>query len=237
MNKKDLLSTLKEFAIGILQLVGYLALWVLGLLAMPAFIAGVSYLIWKYGSFEYAIWIYLAFVVLTPVALCVAYAKTKERIFYYALILGGLSFIPASVLGCFGSMLAVKDDPNKNYAAWDYSIPFHTSEDLQKLTGMEFPQVELVDSFAHEGGGAFRVEYRNEEGKFLITGSKRSVKEFRKRIEEASRERNSRWIFNKEDSTYNWSAAPKGEPNNNGDYNVTVPMKGDTITVSIYWQR
>lgn len=101
---------------------------------------------------------------------------------------------------------------------------------------MEFPEVELVDSFVHEGG-AFMGAYRNEEGKFLITGSKQSAKEFRKRIEEASCERNSRWIFNKEDSTYNWSAAPKGEPNNNGDYNVTVPMKGDTITVSTYWQR
>lgn len=236
MNKKDLLNTLKEFAIGILQLVVYLALWLLGLLAMSAFIAGVSYLIWKYADYEKTIWIYLAFVVLTPVALCVAYAKTKEKIFYYALILGGFSLIPASVLGCFGSSPDVEDDPNKNFAAWDYSIRIHSSEDFQKLTGMEFPEVELVDSFAHEGG-AFMGAYRNEEGKFLITGSKQSAKEFRKRIEEASREKNSRWIFNKEDSTYNWSAAPKGEPNNNGDYNVTVPMKGDTITVSTFWQR
>lgn len=142
----------------------------------------------------------------------------------------------AFVIGCCASKPDVEDDPNKNYAAWDYSIPFHTSEDFHKLTGMEFPKVELVDSFAHEGG-AFMGAYRNEEGKFLITGSKQPAKEFRKQLEEASHEKDSRWHFNKEDSTYNWSDVPKGEPNNNGDYNVTVPMKGDTITVSTFWQR
>lgn len=209
---------------------------VLLFVVMFAIIAGATYIIIKYVNSDFGLWLYLAFVVLPPIALFIAYKKTNRQLFGYANIFGAFAFIPASFVGCYNVNPEGWDmDPGKSYPT-DYSIPFHTAEELHKLTGMEFPQVELVDSMAEEGG-AFQGAFRRERGKLLITDTRRAAKNFRKRLEEACKDEESGWHVGPNDSAYHWTACPKGEPNNNGDYNIDVPMKGDTITISTFWQR
>lgn len=153
MDRKEMLDGLKDFAVHIGKSLKKPVCWILAFAAIFAFIAGFNYYMWEYAIPAESIWfwLYLAVVILTPIALFVGYRKTGNKILYKAKKLGAWAVIPATVIGCAhaipNSSADIHDGPIP--MDMDYTMPWKTQYDLTKISGVEFPEVELVDSNAY----------------------------------------------------------------------------------------
>lgn len=126
--------------------------------------------------------------------------------------------------------------------------PYHTAFDLQKATGVEFPDVVPVDSFWHD-------DFCNNYVRVRFVPRKPLTKKFFKRLDRACKEDSCCW--RKGEWAYEYSIYPerpldrtkgshrrsvdwdgKSVPDWDGDYvSVIVPFKGDTITIEDGWAR
>lgn len=116
---------------------------------------------------------------------------------------------------------------------------YHTSEELHKLTGVEFPDVILVDSF-------YRSDMRYNENCVWFVAKKPLTRKFYKELDKAVKKDSRFW--SKDSTGYIYEVHPadynepvdrsKGikvrEPDfNSSDFYIRlhIPLKGDTITV------
>lgn len=135
------------------------------------------------------------------------------------------------------------------------STEFHNASDLTKATGVEFPDVAPVDSLWHE-------DWCNNYTRVKFVPTKPLTKSFLKRLDQACAKDPCCWKKNEEDSCYYYYIFPerpldrtKGTHNRKvewkepdgtitimdewqGDYvSLTIPFKGDTITIEDGWIR
>lgn len=129
-------------------------------------------------------------------------------------------------------------------------IDYHNADDLQKVTGVEFPEIVPVDSFCSDGGLA------GYETQIKFVPAKPLDKDFFCRLDQACKTDSCCW---KKDSTgYRYDIYPeaipfdrtkgmhrrmvdvdgKKVPDWDGTYiSVFVPIKGDTIILNDGWTR
>ena len=129
-------------------------------------------------------------------------------------------------------------------------IDYHNADDLQKVTGVEFPEIVPVDSFCSDGGLA------GYETQIKFVPAKPLDKDFFYRLDQACKTDSCCW---RKDSTgYFYDIYPeaipfdrtkgmhrrmvdvdgKKVPDWDGSYiSVFVPIKGDTIILNDGWTR
>lgn len=128
------------------------------------------------------------------------------------------------------------------------SIPYHTNEDLKKITGVEFPEVIPVDSTWHD-------DFNYSETAIKFVPLKPLDRKFFRRLETACQDDPCCW--QKDSLGYHYFIYPErpiDRPNGthirkvemngekvddwDGDFiAVQIPFKGDTIYVSDGWCR
>lgn len=128
--------------------------------------------------------------------------------------------------------------------------PYHTAFDLQKATGVEFPEVVQVDSVWHD-------DFWNNYVRVKFVPKKPLTKKFFKKLDRACKEDSCCWRKKEVDSCYYYDIYPerpldrtkgshrrlidldgKSVPDGDGDYvSVIVPFKGDTIIIEDGWIR
>lgn len=128
--------------------------------------------------------------------------------------------------------------------------PYQTALDLQKATGVEFPEVVQVDSMWHD-------DWCNNYVRVKFVPKKPLTKKFFRKLDRACKDDSCCWRKNEEDSCYYYYIYPerpldrtkgshirmvdwdgKSVPDWDGDYvSVQVPFKGDTIIIEDGWIR
>ncbi len=132
------------------------------------------------------------------------------------------------------------------YPPQDVSMPYRTAGDLKMITGVEFPDVALVDS-------DYYSDWNREEIIMKFTPSEPLTKEFIRSLDKACKEDSCCW--SKDNEGYHYFIFPERPIDRpagthirqvdcdgvmtddwDGDYiEVQVPLKGDTIYVSDGW--
>jgi hypothetical protein len=128
------------------------------------------------------------------------------------------------------------------------SIPYHTNEDLRRITGVEFPEVVPVDSTWH-------YDFNFSETAIKFVPVKPLNKNFFRRLDKACKDDSCCW--RKDSLSYQYYIYPEypiDRPNGthirqvemngemiddwDGDFiSVQIPFSGDTIYVSEGWCR
>lgn len=128
--------------------------------------------------------------------------------------------------------------------------PYHTAYDLQKATGVEFPEVVPVDSMWHD-------DFCNNYVRVKFVPKRPLTKKFFRKLDRACKDDSCCWRKNEKDSCYYYDIYPerpldrtkgshirmvdwdgKSVPDWDGDYvSVVVPFKGDTIIIEDGWVR
>lgn len=233
-------------------------------IAFFSMIAIVLAAMWVFDHFtkntDSFVYIFLIFMAVMPIILFIAYILTKYDLIKSALWGGGIAAvmtIPICLIG--GAMVSeINTKPT--------TVEYHNAKDLEKATGVEFPEVIPVDSTYHD-------DWNNSytEVKFIAPhGLKKS---FYRRLDKACKDDSLLWIKIAGTKTINdeafWhksvgdslradgyyyyvlpSRIPfnrlkgdswrmkNGSPDWDGDYiSVFVPINGDTITVVDGWAR
>lgn len=99
------------------------------------------------------------------------------------------------------------DADGPSLRASDHPATYRTSEDFYKLTGVEFPELEMVDSLFFDEGippSDFWYEY-----KFVAKGG--LSKDFKKRLKRACKTDSTHWSYS-EGSLSDWFYEGTGEP-------------------------
>ena len=106
--------------------------------------------------------------------------------------------------------------------------PYRTSEDFYKLTGVKFPELEIVDSLFYDEGG-LRSNYWNEYRFVAKDGLRKS---FYKRIKRACKTDSTHWNYS-EDGIYNYWIYPDSTPVDRSrgmcDRMVECPPDGEKV--------
>ncbi len=116
---------------------------------------------------------------------------------------------------------------------------YRTSEDFYKLTGVEFPELEMVDSLYYDEN-TFRAN-RWSEYKFVVkSGAKNS---FYRRLNRACKVDSTHWRYDEEDDTYRYGINPDQHPVDRSrgmcdrmitiDGSIVEDRDGDFISVKI----
>ena len=107
--------------------------------------------------------------------------------------------------------------------------PYRTSEDFHKLTGVEFPELEIVDSLFYDDN-CFPTSYYWNEYKFVAKRGK--TKGFYKRLKRACKTDSTHWKRS-EEGIYNYWIYPDSTPVDRSrgmcDRMVEDPIDGEKI--------
>ena len=98
------------------------------------------------------------------------------------------------------------DDPKIEESVTPAS--YRTSEDFYKLTGVKFPELEIVDSLYYDDGWHFPSNYWNEY-KFVVKGGQ--SESFYKRLKRACKTDSTHWNYT-EDGVYKYGIFPDSTP-------------------------
>lgn len=183
------------------------------------------------------------------------YVKKKGMIRHWWIRIP-LMFVAPCFLICYAYIVLIiafcmTMGENETYEA--ASTNYHTAYDLQKATGVEFPEVVPVDSIQH-------IDFCNHYTMVKFVPKKKLKKKFFKKLDLACVEDSSCW--RKCDKCYVYMIYPvrpldrtkkyespfrfvdidgdgkKETYDWDGDYvRVVVPLKGDTITIEDGWIR
>ena len=117
---------------------------------------------------------------------------------------------------------------------------YRTSEDFYKLTGVEFPELEMVDSLYYDEN-IIRANWWDEH-KFVVKGGANNS--FYKRLNRAYKVDSTHWKHDEENDIYRYFIWPDQHPVDRsrgmcdrmvamGDGNIVKPWDGDYISVEI----
>lgn len=111
----------------------------------------------------------------------------------------------------------------------DTPAPYRTSEDFYKLTGVKFPELEIVDSLFYYDDG-FPSSYYWNEYKFVAKDGMR--KSFDKRLKRACKTDSTHWNQS-EEGIYNYGIYPDSTPVDRSrgmcDRMVECPPNGEKV--------
>ena len=124
----------------------------------------------------------------------VAVAGVLSKIWYYILVPIALSYS-----GNSEPIITRENVPVSDY---------QTAEDFRKLTGVEFPQLEMVDSLYYDEN--FILANWWSEYKFVAKGGLNES--FRKRLNRACKTDSSHWKYNEESDYYHYYIYPDSQP-------------------------
>lgn len=165
----------------------------------------------------------------------------KKKIFIIAGIIALLAVIIFVVSGILSYIVGGEESgrPEK--------VEYHTSEDLFKITNLQFPDVRLVDSAFYESFSLIEITEKfvlkdTTDRNKLIDDIK--VLQKRDSIYWCKSDSNSFVYYILPEFPVNrpagtgWRTNEKGEQDWDGDFiEVTIPISADTITLSYGWQR
>lgn len=115
--------------------------------------------------------------------------KTFWWVIYAVLAFWGVA---SKVLICLTCFLMTYEDSGPIISRDDVPAPeYRTSEDFYKLTGVEFPELEMVDSLIFQDGG-FATNYWKEY-KFVVKDGVSN--RFHKHLEYACKEDSTHWYY------------------------------------------
>ncbi|MCF0176074.1 MAG: hypothetical protein HUJ94_04485 [Bacteroidales bacterium] len=130
------------------------------------------------------------------------------------------------------------------------AIHYRNAEDLERATGVEFPEVELLDSLSYK-------DYDRRYVRVHFSNPADEDRKFERRLKKACRKDSGHWGADKGNTTYTFLIFPESLPVDrstgdrmeqtpdgrkiparSGDYlKVIVPANGSAITVEEGWQR
>ena len=132
--------------------------------------------------------------------------KTFWWVIYAVLAFLGVA---SKVLICLTCFLMTYEDSGPIISRDDVPAPeYRTSEDFYKLTGVEFPELEMVDSLFFQDGG-FPTSYWKEYKFVAKDGLSRS---FYKSLERACETDSTHWHYAEGGSIYDYFYQIVGEP-------------------------
>jgi hypothetical protein len=196
-------------------------LWIIAFILFP--ITAGLYFVWPSKILKERLspnwrrfwWITYGFVALVGIA---------SKIWFYVLVPLALSYSGESFTTC------------ENVQPSDY----HTAEDFRKLTGVEFPELEMVDSLYYDEN-IIRANTWNEY-KFVAKDSLDNT--FYRRLNQACEADPSHWSYDKERNVYSYWIYPDQHPVDRSrgmcdrmvtmdDGNLVNDWDGDFISVEI----
>lgn len=118
--------------------------------------------------------------------------------------------------------------------------PYRTSDDFYKLTGVEFPELEIVDSLYYDA--PFLNPNTYHEYKFVV---KEVNKNFYRRLEFACKSDSTHWRYNESEDIYNYWIYPDKHPVDRSrgmcdrmvkgeEGSLTEDWDGDFISVTVH---
>jgi hypothetical protein len=183
--------------------------------------------------------------------------KKGWKIFWWSLYAGVGSHLVISKIFAIFLFCVFASNPSSldgGYSRENVAAPtYSTAEDFHKLTGVEFPEMELVDSLHYNDGGAFGSNWRNE---YKFVPKNGLDKAFLKRLNKACKTDSTHWYIS-EDSEYTYIIYPDVTPVDrstgmcdrmveieegkfvndwDGTY-VSVELQNDTIILREGWVR
>ena len=182
--------------------------------------------------------------------------KKGWKIFWWSLYAGVASHTVTSKILAIFLFCVFASNPGSldaGYSRENVAAPtYSTAEDFQKLTGVEFPEMDLVDSL-HYNDGAFGSNWRNE---YKFVPKNGLNKAFYKRLDRACETDSTHWYIS-EDSEYTYIIYPDATPVDRSKGNcdrmveiedgkyindwdgtyVSVEIQNDTIILREGWVR
>lgn len=227
--------------------------WLLLIAIMGAIIYGALILIKNFFPDDNMKYVFITFMIVTPVGLGIAHEATDDDIYLHLLYAGGIAVVAMVVSA---AVIRFYSDFHDVYDEKPESVNYHTAEDLRRATLVDFPEVVAVDSLYH-----YEFMWHYTEVRFVPRDSLGA--DFYKKLDEACQRDSDCW--SKSDGNdgntpgYYYRFLPDRRPIDrtrgtkwrlvengdkkpckdwDGDYmSVFVPLKGDTIIVQDGWRN
>lgn len=222
-------------------------------IAFFSMIAIVLAAMWIFDHFtkntDSFVYIFLIFMAVLPIILFIAYRITKYDLIKSALWGGGIAAVIAVPMCLIGGAMVSETNAKPT------TVEYHNAKDLEKTTGVEFPEVIPVDSTYHD-------DWNNSYTEVKFVAPHGLKKSFYKRLERACNNTDSVcWrkssVDKYEKNGYYYYILPDRRPFDrtkgngwrmttdsdgkhvrdwDGEYiSVFVPVDGDTITIEDGW--